>query len=80
MIGASVDMGSTPPPAPGSNAWVELQGLAEGTVHHSPVVNLIFGAADYYTGGTAIATAFIPSVSTLFPTGLRRLPMNNIAA
>jgi hypothetical protein len=80
MIGASVDMGATPPGAPGSNAWVENQGVTGLSVLHEPVVNLIFGAADYYTGGTAIATAFIPSVSTLFPTGLRRLPMNNIAA
>jgi len=79
MIGASTDMGNTPPTAPGSNAWVEDQGVTELSVLHSPVVNLIFGGADYYTGGTAIATAFIPSVAG-YTTGLRRLPMNNIAA
>jgi hypothetical protein len=79
MIGASDDMGNTPPDAPGSNAWVEFQGLTDLSVLHSPVVNLIFGGSDYYTGGTAIATNYRPS-ATDYNVNLRRLPMNNIAA
>jgi hypothetical protein len=43
MIAATPDLKNTVGTATGSNYWTEAQGKSDGTVYHSPVVNLVFG-------------------------------------
>lgn len=66
-------------PGLGHTRVVETQATTDVSQHHSPVVNLIFGACDFYTGGNELASANQPSA--VGTTGLlRRLPLNNINA
>lgn len=58
MTGPTFDAVAANAPGLGHTTVVETQATTDVPQHHSPVVNLIFGACDYYTGtgGNEIAS------------------------
>lgn len=80
MTGPTFDAVATNAPGLGHTTVVETQATTAAPQHHSPVVNLIFGACDYYTGGTALASDYQPATVPAATGQLRRLPLNNINA
>ncbi len=63
---------------PGHPMWTETQSSISTTIQHSPIVSLIFGAADYYT--TSIIPVGIAPTGLHAPGKLRKLPINNLAS
>ncbi len=77
MIAGAYDSDNAPP-GTGSPQWTEAQSTPNGGLTaHTPVVALVFGESDVYSGGADIAAGKQRSGQS---GKLRRLPMNNNGA
>ncbi len=77
MIAGAIDSDNAPA-GTGSPQWAEkAQSTANAVTTHTPVVALVFGESDVYSGGADIAAGKQRSGQS---GKLRRLPMNNNGA